>query len=109
MNKTELITNVAESAGITKVEAEKVVKSVLDSIAKTLANNESVTLIGFGSFLVSTRAARTGRNPQTGKEIQIAEKKVVKFRPGKKLTDSICIKEKAGCGCGCKAGKAKKK
>ncbi|MBV5330458.1 MAG: HU family DNA-binding protein [Chlorobium sp.] len=107
MNKTELIGNVAESASLTKVEAEKVVKSVLDSIAKALANNDSVTLIGFGSFSVSTRAARTGRNPQTGKEIQIAEKKVVKFRPGKKLTDTICIEEKAGCGC--KAGKAKKK
>jgi DNA-binding protein HU-beta len=107
MNKSELVSNVAESAGLTKIEAEKVVKSVLDSIAKALANNESVTLIGFGSFSVSTRAARTGRNPQTGKEIQIAEKKVVKFRPGKKLTDSICIKEKAGCGC--KVGKAKKK
>jgi DNA-binding protein HU-beta len=107
MNKTELINNVAESAGLSKVEAEKVIKSVLDSIAKTLANNESVTLIGFGSFSVSTRAARTGRNPQTGKEIQIAEKKVVKFRPGKKLTDSLCIKEKVVCGC--KAGKAKKK
>jgi DNA-binding protein HU-beta len=107
MNKTELVNNVAESAGITKVEAEKVVKSVLESIAKALANNDSVTLIGFGSFSVSTRAARTGRNPQTGKEIQIAEKKVVKFRPGKKLTDSICIKEKAGSGC--KTPKAKKK
>jgi len=109
MNKTELVNNVAESAGLTKVEAEMVVKSVLGAIAKALAINESVTLIGFGSFSVSIRAARTGRNPQTGKEIQIAEKKVVKFRPGKKLTDSICIKEKAGCGCGCKAGKAKKK
>jgi DNA-binding protein HU-beta len=109
MNKAELVNNIAESAGITKVEANNVVKSALDSIAKALANSESVTLIGFGSFSVSTRAARTGRNPQTGKEIKIAEKKVVKFRPGKKLTDSICIKEKAGCGCGCKAGKAKKK
>lgn len=109
MNKTELVNNVAEAAGVTKVEAEKVVKSVLESIAKSLADNDSVTLIGFGSFSVSTRAARTGRNPQTGKEIQIAEKKVVKFRPGKKLTDSLCIKEKAVCGCGCKSGKAKKK
>lgn len=109
MNKAELVNNVTESAGITKVEADKVVKSVLDSIAKALANDDSVTLIGFGSFSVSTRAARTGRNPQTGKEIQIAEKKVVKFRPGKKLTDSICIKEKAGCGCDCKVGKTKKK
>jgi DNA-binding protein HU-beta len=109
MNKSELISNVAESTGLTKVDAKKVVKSVLESIAKALANNDSITLIGFGSFSVSTRTARTGRNPQTGKEIQIAEKKVVKFRPGKKLTDSICIKEKAGCGCGCKVGKAKKK
>ncbi len=109
MNKTELVNNIAESAGITKVEADKVVKSALDSIAKALANSDSVTLIGFGSFSVSRRAARTGRNPQTGKEIQIAEKKVVKFRPGKKLTDSICIKEKSGCGCGCKTAKAKKK
>ncbi len=107
MNKTELVNNIAESANMTKVDVKNILKSVLNSIAKALANNESVTLIGFGSFSVSTRAARTGRNPQTGKEIQIAEKKVVKFRPGKKLTDSLCIKEKAGCGC--KAGKAKKK
>jgi len=58
---------------------------------------------------VTTRAARTGRNPQTDKEIKIAEKKVVKFKVGRKLKDSVCIKTKAGCGCGCKTGKAKKK
>lgn len=109
MNKSELFSKVAESADLTKVAAEKALKSVLDAISQALANDETVTLIGFGSFSVSTRAARTGRNPQTGKEIQIAEKKVVRFRPGKKLTDSICLKEKAGCGCGCKSGKAKKK
>ena len=69
MNKSELISQVAESANITKVEAEKTLKSLLEVIAKALANDETVTLIGFGSFSVTTRAARTGRNPQTGKEI----------------------------------------
>ena len=108
MNKSELISQVAESANITKVEAEKTLKSLLEVIAKALANDETVTLIGFGSFSVTTRAARTGRNPQTGKEIQIAEKKVVKFNVGKNLKESVCaLKTKAGCGC--KTGKAKKK
>ncbi len=111
MNKSELVSKVAESADLTKVAAEKALKSVLDVIATTLANDESVTLIGFGSFAVTTRAARTGRNPRTGKEIKIAEKKVVKFKVGKKLKDSVCVKEKgkADCGCGCKTGKTKKK
>ncbi|MBV5329687.1 MAG: HU family DNA-binding protein, partial [Chlorobium sp.] len=63
MNKSELVTQVAESAGLSKIEAEKALKSVLDAIAKALGNDETVTLIGFGSFSVTTRAARTGRNP----------------------------------------------
>ena len=109
MNKSELVSKVAESAGLTKVAAEKTLKSVLDVIGKALANDETVTLIGFGSFSVTTRAARTGRNPQTGKEIKIAEKKVVKFSAGKNLKESVDVKPKAGCGCGCKTGKAKKK
>lgn len=109
MNKSELVSNIAESAGLTKVEAEKVLKSMMDSISKSLAMDETVTLIGFGSFSVTRRAARTGRNPQTGKEIQIAEKKVVKFNPGKKLKESVCEEPKKGCGCGYKTGKAKKK
>ncbi|MDD3815433.1 MAG: HU family DNA-binding protein [Desulfocapsaceae bacterium] len=109
MNKSELVSKVAESADLTKVAAEKALKSVLDAISQALANDETVTLIGFGSFSVTTRAARTGRNPQTGKEIQIAEKKVVKFNVGKNLKESVCAKPKAGCGCGCKTGKAKKK
>jgi len=109
MNKSELISKVAESADLTKVAAEKALKSVLDTISQALANEETVTLIGFGSFSVTTRAARTGRNPQTGKEINIAEKKVVKFNVGKNLKESVCVKAKAGCGCGCKTGKAKKK
>ncbi len=109
MNKAELVSKVAESAGLTKVAAEKTLKSVLDVIAKALANDEGVTLIGFGSFSVATRAARIGRNPQTGKEIKIAERKVVKFNVGKNLKESVCVKPKAGCGCACKAVKAKKK
>jgi DNA-binding protein HU-beta len=81
---------------------------MLEAIATALANEETVTFVGFGSFSVTTRAARTGRNPQTGKEIQIAEKKVVKFNVGKNLKESLCeIKTKTGCGC--KTGKAKKK
>jgi DNA-binding protein HU-beta len=108
MNKSELVSKVAESTGFTKVVAEKVLKSVLDVIAKALANDESITLVGFGSFSVTTRASRTVRNPQTGKEMKIAEKKIVKFKVGKPLKDSVCIKEKAGCGCGCKTAKVKK-
>ena len=109
MNKAELVSKVAESAGLTKVAAEKTLKSVLGVITKALANDESVTLIGFGSFSVATRAARTGRNPQTGKEIKIAERKVVKFNVGKNLKESVCVNPKAGCGCACKTVKAKKK
>jgi len=109
MNKSELVSQVAKSTGLTKVAAEKTLKSVLEIIAKSLANDETVTLIGFGSFSVTTRAARTGRNPQTGKEIQIAEKKVVKFNVGKNLKELICAKQKAGCSCGCKTDKVKKK
>ncbi len=109
MNKAELVSKVAESAGLTKVAADKTLKSVLDVITKALANDESITLIGFGSFSVATRAARIGRNPQTGKEIKIAERKVVKFNVGKNLKESVCVKPKAGCGCACKTVKAKKK
>jgi nucleoid DNA-binding protein len=109
MNKSELIATIAETAAIPKTIAEKTLKATLDGIAKALASDESVTFIGFGSFSVTTRAARTGRNPQTGKEIQIAEKKVVKFRAGKKLSDSICLKPKKTCGCNSKTCKTKKK
>ena len=98
MNKSELVSKVAESANITKVEAEKTLKSALDVIAKTLANDENITL-GFGSFSVTTRSARTVRNPQTGKEMKVAEKKVVRFKAGKTLKDSVCVKEKVGSGC----------
>jgi len=109
MNKAELVSQVAESAGLTKIEAEKTLKSLLEGIATALANEETVTFVGFGSFSVTTRAARTGRNPQTGKEIQIAEKKVVKFNVGKNLKEAIAEKPKTDCGCKCKSDKGKKK
>ena len=91
MNKSELVSKVAESANITKEEAGKTLKSVLDVIAKALANDESITLVGFGTFSVSTRASRTVRNPQTGKEMKVAEKKVVKFKVSKTLKESVCV------------------
>jgi DNA-binding protein HU-beta len=111
VNKTELASKVAESAGLSKVTAEKALKSVLDGIGKALTNDDSVTLVGFGSFSVAKRAARTCRNPQTGKEIKIAEKKVIKFNAGKALKESVNVKEKvkAGCGCDCRTAKKGKK
>lgn len=89
MNKGDLINKVAESAGLTKAQATSAVNSVLDSVGDSLANGDKVTLIGFGTFSVSHRAARTGRNPQTGKAIKIAAKSNVKFKAGKELTDSV--------------------
>ncbi|MED3016618.1 HU family DNA-binding protein [Bacillus thuringiensis] len=78
MNKTELIKNVAQNAEISQKEATVVVQTVVESITNTLAAGEKVQLIGFGTFEVRERAARTGRNPQTGEEMQIAASKVVK-------------------------------
>lgn len=89
MNKGDLINKVAESTGIKKAEATAAVTVVLDSIKETLGKGDSVTLIGFGTFSVSKRAARTGRNPQTGESIKIAAKANVKFKPGKDLTDAV--------------------
>ncbi|WP_338259216.1 HU family DNA-binding protein, partial [Bacillus anthracis] len=76
MNKTELIKNVAQNAEISQKEATVVVQTVVESITNTLAAGEKVQLIGFGTFEVRERAARTGRNPQTGEEMQIAASKV---------------------------------
>lgn len=89
MNKGDLINKIAESAGITKGQAEDALNAVLDGITDALKNDDSVTLIGFGSFSVSHRAARSGRNPQTGETIQIAAKNLAKFKAGKKLTDAL--------------------
>lgn len=89
MNKTELIDAISKSADITKIDAAKALSGMISAISGSLAKGDSVTLIGFGTFSVTERAARTGRNPSTGKEIKIAAKKVAKFKPGKPLSDSV--------------------
>ena len=86
MNKGDLIDAVAAKSNATKAAAEVVVNAVIESISEAVAKGETVQLIGFGSFSVQERAARTGRNPQTGKEIKIAAKKVVRFKAGTALT-----------------------
>jgi len=89
LNKAELIGSVAEKAGMPKKDAEKAVNAVFASIEEALAKGDKVQLVGFGTFEVRERAARTGRNPQTGEEIQIAATRVPAFRAGKALKDSV--------------------
>jgi DNA-binding protein HU-beta len=89
MNKTELTDAVAEAADLTKADAARVLDAVLSTITATLAKGEQVGVVGFGTFLVRQRAARTGRNPQTGAEIQIAAATVPAFKPGKALKDAV--------------------
>ncbi len=85
MNKKDLIGSIAAEAKLTKVEAKGALDAMLNVITAALKKGDRVALVGFGSFSVLKRAARKGRNPQTGKEIKIAAKKVVKFRPGSEL------------------------
>jgi DNA-binding protein HU-beta len=82
MNKAELVTAMAEKSGLTKASAEKALNALTETITESMKKGERVGLVGFGSFSVAERSARTGRNPQTGKEIQIPAKKVVKYKPG---------------------------
>ena len=89
MNKTELIAAVAEQAELTKKDAEKAVKAFTEVIAAELKKGEKVQLVGFGTFEVSKRAAREGRNPQTGKTMKIKASKTAKFKAGKALKDSL--------------------
>ena len=89
MNKAELIAKIAEDAGITKTQANATVDSFVDAVTKTLKKGDKVTLVGFGTFSVSKRAARNGRNPQTGAVIKIKAKKVAKFKAGKELSANI--------------------
>lgn len=89
MNKGDLINKIAEDANLTKSQAADAVNSILGSIGETLKDGDKVSLVGFGTFSISHREARTGRNPQTGKAIQIAAKNVVKFKPGKELSESV--------------------
>ena len=89
MNKAELIAQLADDAGITKTQANAVVDSFVDTVTKTLKKGDKVTLVGFGTFSVSKRAARMGRNPQTGEAIKIKAKKVARFKAGKELSSKI--------------------
>ena len=89
MNKSELIDAMADQAGLTKADAKKALDAFIDATSGALKSGDRVALVGFGSFSVSERNARTGRNPQTGKEITIPAKKVVKFKAGSELTDMV--------------------
>ncbi|SFP19612.1 HU family DNA-binding protein [Salibacterium halotolerans] len=89
MNKTDLINAVSEQADISKKDASKAVDAVFDSITETLKKGDKIQLVGFGSFEVRERAARKGRNPQTGDEIEIPATKNPAFRPGKQLKDAV--------------------
>jgi nucleoid DNA-binding protein len=88
MNKSDLVDAVADVVA-TKKEAQEAVERVFETIKKALKKNDSVQIVGFGSFKVSKRDARKGRNPQTGEEIQIAARKVPKFSPAKALKDAV--------------------
>ena len=89
MNKTELIAAIAEQAEISKKDAEKALKASADVVTEQLKEGEKVQLVGFGTFEVSERAAREGRNPQTGKTMKIAACKAPKFKAGKALKDAV--------------------
>lgn len=89
MNKTELVAAIADQAEISKKDAEKALKAFTDVVAEELKKGEKIQLVGFGTFEVSERAARTGRNPQTGAEMTIPASKAPKFKAGKALKDSI--------------------
>lgn len=89
MNRTELISAMAQNAELTKVDAEKALKAFIDVVTEEMKNGGKVQLVGFGTFEVSERAARTGRNPQTGETIEIKASKAPKFKAGKALKDTV--------------------
>ena len=89
MNKTELISAVAEKAGLSKKDSEAAVKALVETVTEELKKGEKVQLVGFGTFEVSERAAREGRNPQTGASMEIKASKAPKFKAGKALKDAV--------------------
>ncbi|CUA99902.1 HU family DNA-binding protein [Thiomonas bhubaneswarensis] len=89
MNKAELIEHMAKNADLNKAQAGRALDALVDAVRRTLKKGDSVSLIGFGTFAVTKRAARTGRNPRTGAAIKIKAAKIPKFRPGKGLKDAI--------------------
>jgi DNA-binding protein HU-beta len=92
MNKAELIDKISKDAGVTKAQANDAIDSFTDSIVAALKKGDRVTLVGFGTFSVSERAARNGRNPQTGEVIKIKARKVPKFKAGKEFSTKIAKK-----------------
>ena len=95
MNKAELVDIVHERIGSTKATADEAVRATIDAISNAICAGDTVTLIGFGTFSVTERQARTGRNPQTGEPLEIAAKNVVKFSPGKALKDGVNVNKPA--------------
>ena len=89
MNKTELVSAMAEKTGLSKKDAEAALKAFTDVVAEELKKGEKIQLVGFGTFEVSERAAREGRNPQTGETMKIEASKAPKFKPGKALKDEV--------------------
>ena len=89
MNKTELVAAMADAAGLSKKDAEKALKAFTEVVAETLKKGDKIQLVGFGTFEVAERAAREGRNPQTGETMKIAASKAPKFKAGKALKDDI--------------------
>jgi len=89
MNKAELIDAIASDAGLSKADAKRALDGFVNAVSGSLKKGDRISLVGFGSFSVSNRAARTGRNPQTGKEIQIAAKNVVRFKAGSELSGKV--------------------
>ena len=89
MNKAELVESLAKSTGLSKVQANGALDAFVDAVTKALKSGDKVTLVGFGTFSVSKRNARTGRNPQTGETIKIKAKKVARFKAGKELSAKI--------------------
>jgi len=89
MNKAELIEAVASESGLSKADAKRALESFVNQVTGALKKGDRIALVGFGSFSISNRVARMGRNPQTGKEIKIAAKKVVKFKPGANLSEAL--------------------
>lgn len=89
MNKTELIEHISAKADLSKADATRALDAFIDAVKTTLKDDDAVTLVGFGTFSVSERAARVGRNPRTGEAIDIKQARVPKFRPGKALKDAV--------------------
>jgi DNA-binding protein HU-beta len=92
VNKQDLVSSVAEKSGLTKKDSEKAINALFASVGQALSKGDKVQLVGFGTFEVRNRAARKGRNPQTGKEIQIKAAKVPAFKAGKALKDAVAKK-----------------